>query len=79
VFDFFLAPFYLVNVYLLFVSITLSPFHHILRKVVPKNAKCDSNKYLQVFVSVVVAFKDTVYIFYYEIHLKYWKDNDVYR
>jgi len=26
----------------------------------------------------VVASKDTVYIFYYEIHLRYWQDTHVY-
>ena len=36
----------------------------------PKDAKYGSNKCLQVFIAVVVAFKDTVYILYNEIHLK---------
>jgi len=30
-------------------------------------------------MTVVVAYKDTVYIFYYEIYLKYWQDTDAYR
>ena len=32
----------------------------------------------KVFITVVVAFKVTVYILYYEIHLKYCQDTDVY-
>jgi hypothetical protein len=32
-------------------------------------------KYLSL---IVVAFKDIVYIFYYEIHLKYCQDTDIY-
>ena len=35
--------------------------------------------FLLVFITVVVSFKDTVYILYYEIHLKYCQDTDVYR
>jgi len=31
----------------------------------------------KVFIAVVVAFKDTVYIFYYEMHLKYSQEMDV--
>ena len=38
-----------------------------------------SHKFLQVFITVVEALKDMVYIFYYEIHLKYCQDMDVYR
>ena len=34
--------------------------------------------FLLVFIAVVVAFKDTVYIFDYEIHLKYCQDTDGY-
>ena len=60
------------------VNKKLPPFDQILilRKVV---AKWGSNKYLWVFITVVVAFKDTVHIFYYEINLKYCQDSDVYR
>ena len=32
------------------------------------HAKCGSNKFVQAVITVVVAFQDTVYIFYYEIH-----------
>jgi hypothetical protein len=42
-------------------------------------AKCGSNKLLLVFIAIVVAFKDMVYIFYYEINLIYCKDTDVYQ
>jgi hypothetical protein len=40
--------------------------------------KCGSNKFLLVFIAVEVAFKDTVYIFYNGMHLKYCQDIDVY-
>ena len=30
-------------------------------------------------IAVIVAFKDAVYIFYYEMYLKYCQDTDVYR
>jgi len=30
-----------------------------------------------VFIAVAVSFKDTAYIFYYEIHFKYCQDMDV--
>jgi len=30
-------------------------------------------------IAVTVAFKDAVYIFYYEMYLKYRQDADVYR
>ena len=30
-------------------------------------------------ITVIVAFKDAVYIFYYETYLKYYQDTDVYR
>jgi hypothetical protein len=73
-----LTPFSRVNVCLPFVNKKLSPFDQILRKVVLENVKLGSNKFVQVFTDVVVAFKDTVYIFYYEIHLKYCQDTDVY-
>jgi hypothetical protein len=38
-----------------------------------------SNNFLYKYLSlIVVAFKDIVYIFYYEIHLKYCQDTDIY-
>ena len=30
-------------------------------------------------ITVIVVFKDAVYIFYYETYLKYCQDTDVYR
>jgi hypothetical protein len=44
----------------------------IARKVVSENTKCRPNKCALIFIAVVVAFKHTVYILYYEIHLKYF-------
>ena len=40
---------------------------------VPEYAKCGSNKFVLVLIAVVVAFKDTIYIFYYEI-IKLWNN-----
>jgi hypothetical protein len=34
---------------------------------------------IKVFIAVVGSFKDMVYIFNYEMHLKYYQDMDVYR
>ena len=78
----FLIPFYCVNTCWPFVYFEIkknTPLDQITRKVVSENTKCRPNKCALVFIVVVVACKHTVYILYYEIHLKYFLGMDVYR
>ena len=76
-FDSFSHLFHHDNVCLLFVYIfvdlnnKLPPFDQILINWL--------RKMRNLFISALVAFKFTLYIFYYEIHLKYCQNTDVYR
>ena len=57
----------------------MTSFDHFLRKLVLENVKYGINKF---FIGInrcgSIAFKDTVYIFDYEIHLKYCQDTEGY-